>query len=127
MRKRDIGWMLWLDDNEKKRLKSNAEKAGLSQSSYVRSLINGYKPKEQPTQEIYEMLFQLRGIATNLNQIAKRANVLDYIDAPFYKKTYEKDSILIADNIFKDCELLERRYVIKKRNRICVKNEIIFI
>lgn len=90
MRKRDIGWMLWLDDNEKKKLKSNAEKAGLSQSSYVRSLINGYKPKEQPTQEIYEMLFQLRGIATNLNQIAKRANVLDYIDAPFYKKTYEK-------------------------------------
>ena len=82
--------MLWLDDNEKKRLKSNAEKAGLSQSSYVRSLINGYKPKEQPTQEIYEMLFQLRGIATNLNQIAKRANVLDYIDVPFYKKTYEK-------------------------------------
>ena len=90
MRKRDIGWMLWLDDNEKKRLKVNAEKAGLSQSSYVRSLINGYKPKEQPTQEIYEMLFQLRGIATNLNQIARKANTLNYIDAPFYKKTYEK-------------------------------------
>ena len=90
MRKYDIQKKIWLDYDSKKNLKDNAEKTGLTESSYIRCLINNYKPKEQPTQEIYEMLFQLRGIATNLNQIAKRANVLDYIDAPFYKKTYEK-------------------------------------
>ena len=90
MRKRDIGWMLWLNDDELKRLKSNATKAGLSQSSYIRSFINGYKPKEQPTREIFEMLNQLRGIATNLNQIARKANTLDFIDVPYYEKTTKK-------------------------------------
>lgn len=90
MRKYYIQKKIWLDYESKKNLKDNAKKAGLSESSYMRCLINNYKPKEQPTQEIYEMLFQLRGIATNFNQIARKANTLNYIDAPFYKKTYEK-------------------------------------
>ena len=90
MRTRGIKKQFWLNEEEDKKLKGNAKKAGVSESSYLRCLINGYKPKEQPTKEIYEMLNQLRGIATNLNQIAKRANVLDFIDVPFYKKNFEK-------------------------------------
>ena len=82
--------MLWLNDEEKKRLENNASKVGLSQSSYIRNLINGYKPKEQPTEEIFEMLKQLRGIAINLNQIARKANALDFIDVPYYQKTNKK-------------------------------------
>ena len=36
---------------------------------------------------------------------------------PFIKKLMKKDSILIADNIFKDGEILESKFAIKKRNR----------
>ena len=90
MRKRDIGWMVWLDYDEKKRLEKNAHSVGLSQSSYIRNLITGYKPKEQPTEEIFEMLKQLRGIAINLNQIARKANALDFIDVPYYQRTCKK-------------------------------------
>ena len=56
MRKYDIQKKIWLDYDSKKKLKDNAEKTGLTESSYIRCLINNYKPKDQPTQETYEKL-----------------------------------------------------------------------
>lgn len=90
MRKRSIQKTFWLNENENEKLKNNALKVGLSESSYIRTLIMGYKPKEQPTEIIYEMINQIRGIGTNLNQIAKKANALGMVDAPYYKNVYEK-------------------------------------
>lgn len=85
MRKHFIQKKLWLNYEDRKKLKDNAEKTGLTENEYIRTLINGYKPKEMPTEEIFELLKQLRGIGTNLNQIAKKANALNFIDVPSYK------------------------------------------
>ena len=90
MRKRDILKTFYVDDEENKRLKQNAKKAGLNESAYIRNLIMGYKPKEQPTENMYEIIKQLQLVGINLNQIARKANALDIIDAPFYKKVYTK-------------------------------------
>ena len=90
MRKRDIKQQLWLNEAEKKRLKINAKKVCLNESEYIRSLIMGYTPKEQPCDDFYEDMKQLRGIGININQIAKKANSLGIIDEQFYKKTYQK-------------------------------------
>lgn len=90
MRTRDIKQQLWLNETEKAKLKSNAKKVGLNESAYLRSLIMGYKPKEQPSDKFYEDMKQLRGISININQIARKANSLGIVDAPFYKKTYQK-------------------------------------
>lgn len=90
MRIRNIKKQLWINEQENNRLKENAKKAGLSESGYVRSLILGYQPKEQPTEIIFEMMNQIRAIGTNLNQIARKANALDMIDVPYYKSVYEK-------------------------------------
>ena len=85
MRKRSIQITLWLDEDEKKKLNDNASKAGLSISSYLRSLIVGYKPKELPNDNLYELLNQIRRIGNNLNQITRKANALNFIDVPSYK------------------------------------------
>lgn len=90
MRKNDIQKKIWLSYEDRKKLKDNAKKVGLCENTYIRNLINGYKPKEQPTEEIFEMLKQLRGIAINLNQIARKANALDFIDVPYYQRTCKK-------------------------------------
>lgn len=71
-------------------MKENSKRAGLSEAGYVRKLILGYKLKEQPIEVILEMMNQIRGIGTNLNQIAKKANTLNMIDAPYYRNVYEK-------------------------------------
>ena len=90
MRKRDIKKQVWLNENENKILKENAKKCGLSESSYLRNLIIGYKPKEQPTEKMFEIINQLKYVGINLNQIARKANSLGLVDAPFYKKVYSK-------------------------------------
>jgi hypothetical protein len=90
LRKRDIKKQIWLNEIEKKKLKDNSKKVGLNESEYIRSLIMGYKPKELPDEKFYNYMNQLRSIGINLNQIARKANSLELIDAPFYRKTYNK-------------------------------------
>ena len=97
MRKRDILKNFFVNDEENKRLKQNAKRAGLNESAYIRNLIMGYKPKEQPTENMYEIIKQLKLVGINLNQIARKANALDIVDAPFYKKVYEKWNKLAQD------------------------------
>lgn len=66
-------------------------------------------------------------ITTYLKNI-KQENVFDFVflDAakaqyiiwlPYIKKLMKKDAILVADNIFKDGEMLESKYAILKRDR----------
>lgn len=97
MRKRDILKNFFVNDEENKRLKQNAKKAGLNESAYIRNLIMGYKPKEQPTENMYEIIKQLKLVGINLNQIARKANALGIVDAPFYKNVYEKWNKLAQD------------------------------
>lgn len=106
MRTRDIKKQVWLNEKEVKTLKQNAKKSGLNESAYIRNLIMGYKPKEQPTENMYEIINQLKLVGINLNQIARKANALNLIDAPFYKKVYTKWSKLSEEikNEFLDIE-----------------------
>ncbi len=64
---------------------------------YKKSLLWDTKPKEQPTENMYEIIKQLKLVGINLNQIARKANALDIVDAPFYKKVYEKWNKLSQD------------------------------
>ena len=97
MRTRDIKKQVWLNEDELKALKQNSKRAGLNERAYIRNLIMGYKPKEQPTENMYEIIKQLKLVGINLNQIARKANALDIVDAPFYKKVYEKWNRLSED------------------------------
>lgn len=60
----------------------------MSESEFVRKAIVNKKIKEQPDERFYEALKQLNGIGTNLNQIAKKANTLNMVDAKYYKQVY---------------------------------------
>lgn len=84
MRKRDIKKNFYLSYDENRKLQKNAKKTGLTESTYLRLLIEGYKPSELPDESMHDMLNQLRGISTNLNQIARQANAIGYFDAKRY-------------------------------------------
>jgi spore germination protein KC len=51
MRKRNIRAQVWLNDAENKRLHDQAQKSGLSQENYLRSLINGYVVVEEDNKQ----------------------------------------------------------------------------
>jgi len=74
MRKYSIKKQFYINQNEDDLLKAKAKRAGMKESEFLRSCIKGYKIKEQPTKEIREFIFQITGIANNINQIAKVTN-----------------------------------------------------
>ena len=90
MRERSIKKQFWINQDEENLLKSKSKRAGLNESEFLRSLIKGYKIKEQPTKEIRDFIKQISGIANNINQIARIANSTRYIrneDLEYIKNT----------------------------------------
>lgn len=74
MRSRNIKVNVFLNSEEKKIFEEKAKKSGLSKSEFFRKIILDYQLKEQPDERFYEILFQLRGMATNLNQMTRVYN-----------------------------------------------------
>lgn len=85
MRKRNIRVQVWLNKEESTRLTTSAKKAGLAQESYLRTLINGYVPKELPSPDYFSMIRELHAIGANLNQIAAKANTTGHIDKAVFQ------------------------------------------
>ena len=81
MKNRTIKKQFWLNETEEKLLKEKSKKAGLSEAEFIRSFINDYKLKEKPDENFYYVLKDLRGIATNVNQLARQANRYQYVDS----------------------------------------------
>ena len=79
MRDRTIKINVFLNEDEKKIFDEKAKKSGLSKSEFFRKVILDYQLNEKPDERFYEFLHQLRGMATNLNQMAK--TMLDEIEA----------------------------------------------
>ncbi len=79
MRKREIKLSVYLNYDEWKMLTLKAEKVGYNKSALVRSLIEGFEPKEKPSEEFYEDLNSIRKVGNVLNQIARRAHYQGYI------------------------------------------------
>lgn len=71
MRERTNKVNVFLNEEEKIIFEEKARRAGLSKSEFFRKIILDYKLKEQPDERFYEILSQLRGMANNLNQMAR--------------------------------------------------------
>lgn len=85
MRKREISILVRLNTQEQQNLKKQVKKSGLSQEAFIRSLINGYVPKELPPLDYFSMIRELHAIGSNLNQIAAKANATDHIDKTVFQ------------------------------------------
>ena len=90
MRTRNIKKQFWLNDEENQKLRKKARVTGLSEADLLRFLISDFLPKEKPPQEFYEAIKQLRAIGNNLNQIAKKANSLNFINVDYYLNEVDK-------------------------------------
>ena len=96
-RYRNIKKQFWFNEEECKILAINSTRAGLSESEYMREILVGYKLKEKPDNRFYDNLKILRNLANNMNQIAKKANSLGFIDELSYKRNAEMIKLFIKD------------------------------
>jgi hypothetical protein len=61
-------------------LKSKARLAGISRSEYVRRCIRSSEVKQRLSPEQLGYIRQLSGMANNINQIARKANAVGYLE-----------------------------------------------
>jgi hypothetical protein len=90
MLQRPIQVIVRLNADEHQKLKRYAQKTGYSQSAYFRALLHKNVPKEKPDERFYEAMRQLAAIGNSMNQIARKANALGMLDAPYYKQQAEQ-------------------------------------
>ncbi len=65
-------------------------KCRCSRESYIRSLINGFSPKEAPPADYYKILSKISRESANLNQLLIVAHTKNFIDAPQLRKLMEE-------------------------------------
>ena len=74
MRRREIQVKVRLDPVEYQKLQSDVRRSGLTQSAYLRQLLQGAQMREPPSRDYYRILTELNRIGNNLNQIVRVAN-----------------------------------------------------
>ena len=86
MRRRNRPIMIWLTEEEYTELKARVARTPLSMQAYLRDVIRNIQPKERIQYDLFETLKLLQNISINLNQLARKANSLNFIDTAAYWK-----------------------------------------
>ena len=86
MNNRTIEIKVRLNQREADILNEKVKKSSLSREAYLRQLICGLIPQDAPPPDYYAMMKELYRIGNNLNQIARKAQMLNMIDVPQYRK-----------------------------------------
>lgn len=97
MRRRTIKKSFYLSEEENRLLKEKCFGGFISESSFFRMCILNKEIKEKPDEKFYDTLEQLRGIATNINQIARVANQTRAIDVDSLKDFEQEVKDIITD------------------------------
>lgn len=65
-------------------IQSQAERSGFTVQEYLRRLVYDKPIREKPPPEFHEVLKNLRQINNNMNQVAAKANAMNFIDTAKY-------------------------------------------
>ena len=90
MARRKIKIDLRLSEEEFALLNSDVEKSGLSREAYLRAMIKDRPIKERPPMDLVDVLRNLQQINNNMNQVAMKANSLNFVDTAAYWENVEE-------------------------------------
>ena len=90
MRKRNVQILFRLNEEEAQYLYELVRKSGRSKEALLRSMVKGYRLCEKPDPEFYQIMRELSAIGTRINQLAAKANALDFIDTPMLREEARK-------------------------------------
>ena len=114
MRVREKQITFWMTYDEYYNLKGKADKVGLSVSELIRELTNNYEPREKPPEQFYEAIKQIRAVGNSLNQLARKANALGFIDELQYKKNVDTLNGFILD--------IKKEFLLQKKHKKFLAN-----
>ena len=82
MRKRSVQILFRLTEEEAEHLNELVRKSGRSKEAFLREMVKGYQLCEKPDPEFYRIMRELSAIGNRINQLAAKANALNFIDTP---------------------------------------------
>ena len=109
MRKRNIQILFRLDKKVAQDFQKKVRKSGLAKESFLRQMIAGYELHEKPDAEFYNALRELSAIGNRVNQLAAKANALNFIDAPLLNEEAKRWAKFRLD--------IQEKYLMPERNR----------
>ena len=74
MRKRNRHVSVWMNEQEYRHLRRQAEVAGMGMDPFIRSLVLGIQLRPRPPDNYAALLRELSAIGNNVNQIAHNTN-----------------------------------------------------
>lgn len=86
MRKRNVQILFRLNEEEADYLYDLVKRSGRSKEALLRAMVKGYRLCEKPDPEFYQIMRELSAIGNRINQLAAKANALDFVDAPMLKE-----------------------------------------
>lgn len=86
MRNRNVQILFRLNDEEAEQLQILVERSGRTREAFLREMVKGYRLCEKPDPEFYKMMRELSAIGNRVNQLAAKANALDFVDAPMLRE-----------------------------------------
>lgn len=85
MRRRNIQILFRLNEKEAAHLDQLVKRSGRSREALLRAMISGYQLAEKPEPSFYKIMRELSAIGNRINQLAVKANALNFVDAPMLK------------------------------------------
>ena len=90
MRKRNVQILFRMTEEEAEQLNELVRKSGRSKEAFLRETVKGYRLCEKPDPEFYKMMRELSAIGNRINQLAAKANALNFVDAPMLKEEAQR-------------------------------------
>lgn len=90
MRKRSVQILFRLNEEEAEYLYELVRKSGRSKEAFLREMVKGYQLCEKPDPEFYRIMRELSAIGNRINQLAAKANALNFIDTPMLREEARK-------------------------------------
>lgn len=90
MRKRNVQILFRLTEEEAYELNELVRKSGRSKEVFLRAMVKGYRLCEKPAPEFYQIMRELSAIGNRINQLAAKANALNFVDAPMLSEEAAK-------------------------------------
>ena len=82
MRNRKVQILFRLTDDEAEQLHELVRRSGRSREAFLREMVKGYQLCEKPDPEFYRIMRELSAIGNRINQLAAKANALNFVDTP---------------------------------------------
>jgi hypothetical protein len=86
-----------LYEKEAEHFSKMVKRSGLTQSAYLRQLINGLVPRDLPPPDYFAMMRALYDVGASLGRIEQKARALQVIDADEYGKAVSEFRWLIRE------------------------------